>query len=54
MGPDAAGATSESLLQRRRRRGQAAAPLAFSEAYTQQWKRASPPAHQERLREPAL
>jgi hypothetical protein len=29
-GPDAAGATSENLLQRRPRRGQAAAPLAFS------------------------
>src|SRR4051794_7439845 len=30
MGPDAAGATSEDLLSRRPRRGQAAAPLAFS------------------------
>ena len=29
-GPDAAGATSVSLLPRRPRRGQAAAPLAFS------------------------
>jgi hypothetical protein len=29
-GPDAAGATSENLLPRRPRRGQAAAPLAFS------------------------
>jgi len=28
-GPDAAGATSENLLPRRPRRGQAAAPLAF-------------------------
>jgi hypothetical protein len=28
-GPDAAGATSVNLLQRRPRRGQAAAPLAF-------------------------
>jgi hypothetical protein len=28
-GPDAAGATSEALLHRRPRRGQAAAPLAF-------------------------
>src|SRR5258705_10895956 len=31
-GPDAAGATSASLLPRRPRRGQAAAPLAFSGA----------------------
>jgi len=31
-GPDAAGATSENLLPRRPRRGQAAAPLAFSRA----------------------
>src|SRR6266487_6731386 len=32
-GPDAAGATSANLLPRRPRRGQAAAPLAFSGAY---------------------
>src|SRR5438128_9132796 len=38
-GPDAAGATSETLLQRRPRRGQAAAPLAFSGS---SWKRRLP------------
>jgi hypothetical protein len=55
-GPDAAGATSENLLPRRPRRGQAAAPLAFSRVYKLRGGEAGsvPLCIERRPREPAL
>jgi hypothetical protein len=54
-GPDAAGATSVDLLPRRPRRGQAAAPLAFSGLYKlRDGSGHVPLCIKRRLREPAL